>query len=110
VIFRTHPDGFWGTHSLLYDWYRVSFPGVRRPEAGVDHPSPSSVDVKKRVECTSTPLLGLNEFTITFMPRGLTLLAQRFYARMYLFVLVCPQDKQRFLSIRSLTKIFIIDI
>ena len=81
-----------------------------RPEPGVDHPSPSSADFKERVKCTSTPLLGLNKFTFTFMPRDLTLLAQHFYTRMYLFVLVCPQGKQRFLSLRSLTKIFIIDI
>jgi hypothetical protein len=33
----------------LYNGYRVSFPGVKRPERGVDHP-PSCAEVNKRVE------------------------------------------------------------
>ena len=36
-----------------------SFPGVKRPGYGVDHPSPSSAEVKERVELYSTPSLGL---------------------------------------------------
>ena len=28
----------------------VSFSGVRRPERGVDHPTPSSTEVKEKVE------------------------------------------------------------
>jgi hypothetical protein len=28
----------------------MSFPGVKRPELGVDHPLPSSAEVKERVE------------------------------------------------------------
>jgi len=27
-----------------------SFPGVKRPGRGIDHPTPSSAEVKKRVE------------------------------------------------------------
>ena len=30
--------------------YRVSFPGVKRPECGIDHPPPSSAEVKEIVE------------------------------------------------------------
>jgi hypothetical protein len=30
--------------------YRVSFPGVKRPGRGVDHPPPSSAEIKERVE------------------------------------------------------------
>ena len=37
-IFRTRPYRPWGPPSLLYDGYRVSFPGVKRPGRGVDHP------------------------------------------------------------------------
>jgi hypothetical protein len=37
-IFRTRPDRPWGPSSLLYNWCRVSFPGVKRPERCVDHP------------------------------------------------------------------------
>ena len=36
--------------SLLYDGCRVSLPGVKGPERGVDHPPPSSAEVKERVE------------------------------------------------------------
>jgi hypothetical protein len=44
-IFRTRPDRPWGPPSLLYHGYRVSFPGVKRPGRGVDHPFPSSAEV-----------------------------------------------------------------
>jgi len=37
-IFRTSPDRPWGPPSLLYNGYRVSLPGVKRPGRGVDHP------------------------------------------------------------------------
>jgi hypothetical protein len=49
-IFRTHPDQPWGPSSLLYNGYRVSFAGVKRPRRGVSHPSPSSAEVEERVE------------------------------------------------------------
>ena len=35
--------------SLPYNEYRVSFPQIKRPERGVNHPPPSSAIVKKRV-------------------------------------------------------------
>ena len=44
-IFRTCPDRPWGTPGLLYNEYR-DFSGVKRPGRGVDHPSPSSAEVK----------------------------------------------------------------
>ena len=63
-VFRTRPDRPWGPPSLLYNGYRV-FPGVKRPGRGVDHPQPSSAEVKKRVELylyspsgSSWPILG----------------------------------------------------
>jgi len=49
-IFRIRPDRPWGPPSLLYNGYRVSFPGVKRPGRGVDHPHPSRAEVKERVE------------------------------------------------------------
>ena len=49
-IFATRPDRPWGPPSLLYNGYRVSFPGVKRPECGVDRPPPSSAEVKEWVE------------------------------------------------------------
>jgi hypothetical protein len=44
------PTGPWGPPSLLHNGYRVSFPGVKRPGRGVNHPPPSSAEVKERVE------------------------------------------------------------
>ena len=44
-IFRTRPDRPWGTPSLLYNGYRVSFPWVKQPRRGDDHP-PSSTKGK----------------------------------------------------------------
>jgi len=37
-IFRNHPDRPWGPTSPLYNGNRVSFPGVKRPGHGVEHP------------------------------------------------------------------------
>jgi hypothetical protein len=39
----------WGPPSLLHNWYRVSFPGVKRPGRGVDHSHTPSAEVKERV-------------------------------------------------------------
>jgi hypothetical protein len=65
-IFRSRPDRPWDPPSLLYNGYRVSFPGVKRPGRGVDHPPPSNAEVKERVELylyspsgLSWPVLGL---------------------------------------------------
>jgi hypothetical protein len=49
VIFRTRPDRPRGLPSLLYNRCLV-FPGVKRPGRGVDHPPPSSAEVKEIVE------------------------------------------------------------
>ena len=34
---RDRPDRTWRPHSLQYNEYRVSFPGIKRPGHGVDH-------------------------------------------------------------------------
>ena len=48
--FHIGPDRPWGPPSLLYNGYRVSFPGVNRPGRGVNHPLPSNAEVKETVE------------------------------------------------------------
>jgi hypothetical protein len=48
--FRSRPDLPWGPPSLLYNEYRVSFPGVKRPGRDVDLPPSYSAEVKERVE------------------------------------------------------------
>ena len=47
---RTRPDRLWNPPSLLYNGYRVSFLGLKRPGRGVNHPPPTSAEVKVRVE------------------------------------------------------------
>jgi len=37
-----------------------SFPGVKRPEYGVDHPPPPGAEVKERVELYPYSALGLH--------------------------------------------------
>ena len=49
-IFSTRPDRPSGSPSLLYNGHLVSFRGVKQPGRGVDHPLPSSAEVKERVE------------------------------------------------------------
>jgi len=48
---RTRPDRPLGPPCLLYSGYRVfsGGGGVKRPERDVDHPTPSSSEVKERV-------------------------------------------------------------
>jgi hypothetical protein len=61
-IFCSHPDQPWGPPSLLCNGYRVSFPRVKQPGRGVDHPPthPHLVPgLKKEYSYTSTPPLGL---------------------------------------------------
>ena len=43
---QTYP----GAHPAPYTMGTGSVPGVKRPGRGVDHPTPSSVEVKERIE------------------------------------------------------------
>ena len=49
-LFCTRPDRYWGPPSLLYNGYRVSFQGVKRPGRGVNNPPLSGAEVKETVE------------------------------------------------------------
>ena len=49
-IFGSCPHPPWGPPSLLYNGYRVSFPGVELPGRGVDNPPPSRAEFEERVE------------------------------------------------------------
>ena len=57
-IFRNRPERPWCPPSI-YKMCTGSFPGVKRPERGVDHPPPYKAEVKERVE---TPLLHFWDF------------------------------------------------
>ena len=39
-----------GAHPAFYTMDTGSYPEIKRPRRGVDHPPPSSADVKERVE------------------------------------------------------------
>jgi hypothetical protein len=59
-IFRSRPHRPWGPPSLLYNGYRVYFPGVKRPGRVVDHPLHLVPRLKKEYSYTSTPPLALH--------------------------------------------------
>ena len=52
------PTGPW-FHPASHTMGTGSFPGLKRPGHGIDHPPPSSIKVKTRVELTSPPRLAL---------------------------------------------------
>jgi hypothetical protein len=56
-IFRIRPDLLSGPLSLIYNEYRISFPGVKRPGRGIKHTPASSAEVKKRGTAISLLLL-----------------------------------------------------
>jgi len=49
-IFCIHPDQAWGPHSLPYNKHQVFFPQIQHPGHGINHPPPSSTEVKERVQ------------------------------------------------------------
>jgi hypothetical protein len=53
-IFLTRPVRSWDPQCFLYNGYRFSFPGLKRPGRDLDQP-PSSADVKERVELYFSP-------------------------------------------------------
>jgi hypothetical protein len=79
-IFRTRPDWPCFPTCLLYNGYRFSFPDVKFPRRGVNHPPKSSAEVKERIELylyspsgPSWPVLGLNApFTFLAKNNGVT--------------------------------------
>ena len=69
-IWCTRPDRHWDPPSLLYNVYCVSFPGVKRPERGVDHPLPSTAEATGRTRLylytPSGPLWPVTGWTYPF--------------------------------------------
>ena len=59
--FRHPSDRKWDPPNLLSNGYRISLPGVKRPDRGADHTPTSSAEVLKE-ECgfTSAPPLGFH--------------------------------------------------
>ena len=78
-IFCISPDRPWVPPSLLYSWYRVSFPGVKRSERDADHPPLSSAKDKEREEVYLYSTLDL---------RGL-LQGEIYFRFAFIYVCVC---------------------
>ena len=80
-IFRTRPDRPWGPPSLLYNGYRVSFLGVKCGRSVALTTSPSSAEVKERVELylysSSGPSWPVLEQTLLYFTLLMTLLTIR---------------------------------
>ena len=68
--FRTLSDRTWDPPSLLYNEYRASFPEVKRPGCGVDHPPASSAEVKERVGILLLPFLAFMFYSRVNFYRG----------------------------------------
>ena len=74
-IFHTRPDRPWVPPSLLYNGYRV-FPGGKAAEAWRRPPTPSSAEVKARVElypyspCEATVACSSVKLTFTLFQRS----------------------------------------
>ena len=65
-------DPLWAPHSLLFDWYRGSFSGVRRPGCEFNQSASPSTEVRNEWGYGSAPsvcLQGLDKenFTIMYM-------------------------------------------
>jgi hypothetical protein len=58
--FPDHPDRPRDTPSLLYNGYQLSFPGIKRPGRGDQHPLTSRPENKERAELCLTLPLGLH--------------------------------------------------
>ena len=58
-IFHTCPDLPWGPSSLLFNWYLVSFSGLKWPGQDTDHPFPSSTEITETVQLYLHPQLNL---------------------------------------------------
>jgi hypothetical protein len=57
-ILRTRPDRPWGPPNILYNGYRASLTGVKRPSGDGNHPAPSNFEIKERVELYLYPSPG----------------------------------------------------
>jgi hypothetical protein len=58
--FPKRPDPLCGPPSFLFNRYRGSFPGIRRPRRGTDHLPPPPAEVKNEWSHTTTPLIRLH--------------------------------------------------
>jgi hypothetical protein len=79
--------------SLLYNGYRLSLPGIKRPGRGVDHPPLSNSEVKERIELYLYPPCGILWSVLRrFLPFFL-LLSVTFHWTPFVYCLIAPKPK-----------------
>jgi len=67
-IFCNSPHRSWGPPSLVYNGYRISFPGVKRPGRDVNYPPPCSAKVKEHDVKATGPLCHVLGRTLPSLP------------------------------------------
>ena len=81
-----HPSRPVPGHTLLYNCYRVWFPGVKRPGRVADHPHPSSAEIKEKVV---TPLCLLWAFMACYRATFTVNFYLYFLSLQYIFPETC---------------------
>ena len=74
--------------SLLYNWHRLCFPGVKRPGRGVSDTPQSSAEVKVRVELyLYSPFVACSRanFTFTFTQKNAPRILKSIHNCKYVF-------------------------
>jgi hypothetical protein len=102
-IFFKRPDRPWGPPNLLYNGYRA-FARGKAAEAWFWPPTPSSAEVRKEYNYTSTPhlwaLRGLLHGTFTFLPTMTPRVVSRCSINLYwMYAIICKQFASRMLQI-----------
>lgn len=94
------PDQLWSPPSRQFNWYQVSFSGVRRLEREIDHSPPCSAEQKHEWSCTFV-LVCFDGGTMTNLPfilfvRGLSHCGKVLYSHFQeggFVKIVCPETR-----------------
>jgi hypothetical protein len=94
------PDRRQGPPNLLYNGYQLSFPGIKRPGRGVNHPALSSAEVKESVElyiCSLWAFMACSRMNFIFC---LVYILPTYFLQIHLNILSTPWSSMRCLSFR----------
>jgi hypothetical protein len=87
--FSAHVQTGPGVHPASCTIGTESFPGVKRPRRGADHPPPPSAEVENEYNYTSTPPLG-HSFPVIGRPFSYTYIknTRHYYTAFYIFLII----------------------
>jgi len=77
ILFSKHPDRVWCPHSLLFNGYPRSFPGIQQPMCEVDQSPQSSIQIMTAA-VPSLPLQAFTVWTRTILPFSSTCLIRKY--------------------------------